>query len=1068
MKLKILFFCLIFCNLFFAQNQWETLNPKPSFGNNKAIIFSNNIGYTINNSKELLSTDDQGKTWKIKQSVTSANDIKFASNVGYIIGDNGYVLKSSDSGGTWSVVNIGSSENLNSVNIFSDKIIISSSTKFYSSADGINWNSSLYNIPNPSISKAVFTSNSEGHIYSLGKIYKTTDGGITWINTFTYSSTPNDLNLLYFKNRNEGYINFGHSNFYKTIDAGQSWSLVSGKFSYAIKSVYFTDQNSGFAVGEYGNIYKTIDNGVSWTNYPESYFANNEKDLNSVFFTSQNEGFAVGNNGIILKTMDSGISWVKYSFSYDSISKLQLVNGFYYLQGGNDIYKSADKIAWQKLTSPIVPNLYYNLIDFQVINDSKIYSLVGTGGSSYFAKSNDNGKSWTVLENSNAGASVLQFLNENIGYRTGSAMYKTTDGGLTWATISGPYMHDVHFINENIAFGIKDNKLYKTSDSGQNWNIISGTEYVSNYQFLNENDGLVVANYSLLKTRDGGVTFEKSFTNKNYQYINFENTNIGFLSGQYSDDHSYTDNGGATWKSLSKPFIDISRYVVNKDFYIGGTYGKFAKTAINYDNVYLQLKVTTVISAQKASVSGYGSVNQGQLENITFQYSKDNTFSTALSADSSAPAIVEGKNSNLNATLDFLSPATDYFVRIKGTNAGNVFYSNVVQFKTKDAFTLNLIFNKIKSQSVILQSSVKSNDDKGVQNIKIIYGTDVNNLTSTADVNPNSVAGNDLQIAATPLQNLLKNTTYYLKIKLTYNGAENLSKIYSFKTLDGPALFLSPYDISTQKFSGYVQSDEKVDNIAFQYGNQNFENNIVSNPAAIEEASQAYLSSVNSPVLNLNQNYYIRIKGDYNNSKIYSNVEIYNPFSAVVLAKNNEQIMSSNSVKINGFINTNGYTATNLKIFYGLSADTLNDSVMLNPNSVTNYETETITGQISGLDFNKTYYYRFAAQNNTAKLVDYKSEIYSFSLSQLQTGENNLSQFSIYPNPVSEYFTIENSQQIKAVQLRDLSGRIVKEFKNFPGKAENNFDIKNLKTGIYLVTVELKNGKIVSSKIIKK
>src|SRR5690606_24716662 len=192
-------------------------------------------------------------------------------------------------------------------------------------------------------------------------------------------------------------------------------------------------------------------------------------------------------------------------------------------------------------------------------------------------KSIDGAQSWNSLPNTLGGDYTIQFIDENLGFRTGSNLYKTTDGGITWIKITTPYyFYNVQFLSENVGYGMADSKLYKTTDGGINWTLISGTDYVSNYQFLNEQEGFILLNNEILKTKNGGTNWGRISTGKSYQYINFENANIGYLSGQYSDDHAYTDNGGATWNSIAKPFTDIRRFVINRQLFLGGTYGKMA------------------------------------------------------------------------------------------------------------------------------------------------------------------------------------------------------------------------------------------------------------------------------------------------------------------------------------------------------------------------------------------------------------------------------------------------------------------------------------------------------------
>ena len=1068
MKLRLFSVLLVISHFLFAQMQWETINPKPSSGDNKVVAFSNSIGYIINNSKELLFSDDLGETWKLKQTLASANDMQFSSNNGYIIGDNGYVLKSVDSGANWTQVNIGSSDNLNSVSVFSDKIIIGSATKLFISTDGVNWTSKMINIPNPWVRKSVFTTATEGHIYSSGFVYKTTDGGNTWSQTLSYGSIPNDLNMLYFKNKNEGYINFGHSEFRKTIDGGETWTAVNGSFLYAINSMFFTDQNTGFAVGTYGNIYKTTDNGVSWQRHPESYFTDDGKSLKSIGFSSSTHGFAVGNNGIILKTINGGSTWSPNSFMYDSTNEIQRVNDQFYIQGGNKLYKSTDLKTWQSMGSPLLTDYPY-IMDFQMVSPSVAYALVGTAGSSNLSKSIDGGQTWNMVPNTYGGAHRLKFVSEQVGYRYGSGVSKTVDGGQTWSIIQLPYSVNVQFLSENLAFAMEGSKLYKTTDGGVNFVLINTVaDYASDFQFINEQEGYILSNYSVLKTKDGGLTWEKIPTYKSYQYANFQNANIGYLSGQYSDDHLYTEDGGATWKSLSKPFSDISRNIIQNQLYIGGTYGKMARTDLSVSTLYIETKSVVGITAQKADIRGYGSVNSGILESIAFEYSTSSSFANVLSVNALPVTISAGQNSQLTGTVDQLNPSTIYFVRLKAVHGGVSYYSNTLEFRTKEAFTENLTFTKKKSSSVVLNTVISSNDDKGVQNIKILYGTDINNLNQVISVTPDFVVPNATQTVQTLAESLEKNTTYYFKIKLSYNGSEYLGKVYTYKTIDGAELYLFPYDPYYKKLSGYAQADEKLTNIVFQYGTQNFENTITANSSEIVEGSSGYVNSVSSPVFDANKTYYIRMKANHLDDSIFSNIEVFNPFSPVVIARNNEEMISDSSVKINALINTSGYTASNMKVVYGLSADALTSTVAMQPNVVSNYETSTVGAELTGIDFNTTYYYRFVAQTNTGKLTDYTSEIYSFKLAQLGVNQKIPGSVSLYPNPVSDYLSIETNHVIKLLEIYDLQGRLQKTLTPLVGSSLQKIDISALNSGVYVIRIGLKSGAVIDKKIIKK
>jgi len=70
----------------------------------------------------------------------------------------------------------------------------------------------------------------------------------------------------------------------------------------------------------------------------------------------------------------------------------------------------------------------------------------------------------------------------------------------------------------------------------------------------------------------------------------------------------------------------------------------------------------------------------------------------------------------------------------------------------------------------------------------------------------------------------------------------------------------------------------------------------------------------------------------------------------------------------------------------------------------------------------------------------------------------------IYPNPFADVLNITQYDEVKSVSVTDISGRLVKTLEN-PGPA---LYLNELKSGMYIVTVMMKNGKKQSVKAIKK
>ena len=59
---------------------------------------------------------------------------------------------------------------------------------------------------------------------------------------------------------------------------------------------------------------------------------------------------------------------------------------------------------------------------------------------------------------------------------------------------------------------------------------------------------------------------------------------------------------------------------------------------------------------------------------------------------------------------------------------------------------------------------------------------------------------------------------------------------------------------------------------------------------------------------------------------------------------------------------------------------------------------------------------------------------------------------SIYPNPVNRIFKIQFSdyQEVKVLKINDVNGRLVKKL---TPNSSNEYDISNLKPGIYFLTI---------------
>ncbi len=114
---------------------------------------------------------------------------------------------------------------------------------------------------------------------SIGKIVKTTDGGISWFNQT--SNSMNNLNSVKFLNDRSGIIAGLDGVILYTTDFGQNWQTQTGNTGNTLNSVWLIDNNKALIVGSFGTIIKTLNLGLV-------NIQNNTQIINEYYTLSQN------------------------------------------------------------------------------------------------------------------------------------------------------------------------------------------------------------------------------------------------------------------------------------------------------------------------------------------------------------------------------------------------------------------------------------------------------------------------------------------------------------------------------------------------------------------------------------------------------------------------------------------------------------------------------------------------------------------------------------------------------------------------------------------------------------
>ena len=351
------------------------------------------------------------------------------------------------------------------------------------------------------------------YIYS---ILRTPDGGTNWLpvnippdNSNPYNQT---LDRISFNNQKVGHISSDNSSIiYTTNDGGNTWSYQKSiTFYQYLFNATFIDETSAIVIAGEKALAKTTDNGKTW-----KFVLFTDNIIKNIYFQNPKVGWASG-EGILYNTIDGGENWSKKTGINGAINLINIFftdskTGFVYSDSPK-YYKTTDGgISWILQNSDARFKL--NSVSFI---DSNIGWLVGDNG--IVLKTIDGGKTLQKLIKGNPNVYYdIHFGDTKTGYRVGWAglIEKTTDAGNTWIeqkSTTTDDLKDVHFVDNNTGWitNYASSSILKTIDGGNTWATqnLKTLKQPKAVHFFDKNEGIVIGlNNLILKTSDGGTTW---------------------------------------------------------------------------------------------------------------------------------------------------------------------------------------------------------------------------------------------------------------------------------------------------------------------------------------------------------------------------------------------------------------------------------------------------------------------------------------------------------------------------------------------------------------------------------
>ncbi|HOJ17289.1 MAG TPA: YCF48-related protein [Ignavibacteriaceae bacterium] len=624
---KSLFFLALFTFVTFAQEytDWKWMHQQPQ-GNTLRWVkrFDANTWYAVGLAGTFMKTTDAGANWYFHHTAAApfATSAQFANlydahffnqTTGIVVGSSGTIYRTTDGGVSFATVTHPAAGTVTFYQVH-----------FYDANNGF----------------AVGTS---------GTLLKTTDAGLNW--TAVVSGTTTSIYDIYAPDANNLYVVIGSSsaaNFRKSTDGGATWtavSLTAGGQAFIPYKVHFKDANTGFAVGAYYQVRTTTDGGATWNQSTTPFgLGSSTNILYDIDLVGPNV-YVTGNSFYMIKSTNDGAAWDTLGFLAD-VGQQPWTSTYYATDFGASDADFVTAGAFGLVNTRYKTySMFFRagtLYDIWASNDGS--KLIAAGGPSstgfafdQFVHSTNGGQNWSIATTTKGNAPKqtvfvpeteqveeskltpeltpspytqiwsIDMVTDQIGWAVGtmSAVYKTTDGGLTWDSVAttlpaGLTLRKVDFINQNVgwifstyASAAGTNTIFKTTDGGATWtgSMLTG-QSASNLgiygaHMLNENVGWVVSYKPRpYVTTDGGATWTEQNLVDTYSGFLYDiqmiDANVGYCVGGSGRIYK-TTNGGVNWDTLTVPTRSYSNYNVhfldaNKGMVIGSSGTAFYTT----------------------------------------------------------------------------------------------------------------------------------------------------------------------------------------------------------------------------------------------------------------------------------------------------------------------------------------------------------------------------------------------------------------------------------------------------------------------------------------------------------
>ena len=495
-------------------------------------FLDNKTGFVAGEVGRVYKTTNSGWNWLQLAQASSSLLLRcyfYNEQIGMLTGRN-CVYLTSNGGQSWNLQSIPYEpiENVEGLQIVDTNFICvvkNLEKKFYLTTNqGINWISYSFNLPNEGsggdIPRGLYFKNKDSGliITDLGRILKTTNGGVNWNLTYT------TLNMYKIHKQNSKIRIAGKGGTMAYLDSNFNNLTVQSGGINSLNDMCVVNENVIYACGDRGDIMKTTNQGMSWLKLNSG----NTTRLNGISFINENTGYVVGDSGLFYKTTNGGNNWN----SVNNISGRILLR-VHFFNENEGVVTGRGMLLLKTSNGGLSFDTNYSEVDFSGFTGLRFYNdLTGFASSARIFRTTNGGNNWALVGmNATGSGQDISILDSNRLISVSSIfIYRSSNMGVNWVRYDPPgdYFFSTcdYTLNGNLFMGSSQGRIYKSIDNGETverYDTTFTNQSLSKIRFANANTGFIVGgNGIILKTTNGGLTSISS----NNQVLNYYNINI--------------------------------------------------------------------------------------------------------------------------------------------------------------------------------------------------------------------------------------------------------------------------------------------------------------------------------------------------------------------------------------------------------------------------------------------------------------------------------------------------------------------------------------------------------------